>query len=471
MVHEFFRSSILLTLLVICCVQVQAASSYINEFVDPKFIAAKQFDIRTNLAGITILRWANQYSKKGPWSVTNSTVIPPSGDRHDYMSWMSNTWPNCTAVNNVTLTEENKWKFCPYVHRIETNPDTVNVNAASVHAFNDLANAVLYNAIGSVIARINNDAYSRSSVSYLQTWFLDPEKRMNPNLNYAQMKRGPKGQLGHYGGILQLRAFVKIASGILILRESKSSIYTPDIDQGMIAWCNQYIQWLRAGVQGARESLSVNYHGTFYSAQLAALQLIVNDRQGAINTIDAFFNSKFMNQIDSTGEQPLEWNTTHVQHYRTLNLGALSLVRMAKYANSTSNSYWNKTTSQGGTIQSAVDFAMTQALANNNSATGPGDLRHLEPLVAAAASTFGDPDKKYETFLLQADPTYAQKPYFFWNQPLSGGSSFEDHNGKNGTGRPRAVNASGRVGEFDGIGRLVLLVLSSALAIELLLGP
>ncbi|KAG7097545.1 hypothetical protein E1B28_004884 [Marasmius oreades] len=470
MFHDSFRSTLLLTLLTIYCVQVRAASSYINDFVDPKFIAAKQFDIRTNWAGITILRWATEFSKKGPWSVTNSTVIPPSGDRHDYMSWMSNAWPNCTAVNNATLTEDNRWKLCPYVHRNEVNPDTVKVNAASKYAFNQLADAVLYNSIASVIARVNNDMHARNAVSHLQTWFLDPERRMNPNLNYAQMKRGPKGQLGHYGGIMELRAFVKIASGISILRESRNSIYTPVIDQGMIEWCNQYLRWLRTSVQGVRESSSLNYHSTFYSAQLAALKLIVNDRQGAINTIDTFFHDKFMAQIDSTGEQPLEQNIPQAQRHRTSNLAALvSLVRMAKYANPLSGSYWNVTTSQGGTIQSALDFAMIQAANLNNITDRSGDIRHLEPLVAAVASTFGDPDKKYETFLSQADPTYARKPYFFWNQPLSGGPS-EDHDRMNGTGRPRALNGSSRLIGI-GQGALVLVGLSSVLlvAMELVL--
>lgn len=41
---------------------------------------------------------------------------------------------------------------------------------------------------------------------------------MNPNLNYAQMKRGSDGQVGEYIGILDLKCFTKITFGILILR-------------------------------------------------------------------------------------------------------------------------------------------------------------------------------------------------------------------------------------------------------------
>ncbi|KAL0581484.1 hypothetical protein V5O48_000527 [Marasmius crinis-equi] len=477
---------VVLVLLTLPCLQVQAATSYISEFVDPNFIAAKQFDVHTTRAGSNIERWATAFSERGPWSVTNSTVAPPSKDRHDYMSWMSHAWPNCTAMSNVTLTEENKWNICPYVIRNELNPDTVKVNNASVNSFRDLADAVLYNSIASVVSKVNSDVYSKRVVSHLQTWFLDPEKRMNPNLNFAQMKRGPKGQVGHYGGVMQLRGFVKIASGILILRASKNPNYTPAIDQGMTEWCKQYIQWLGTSIQGVREGLQINYHATFFHAQLAALKLIVDDRKGALETIDAFFNTKFMNQIDSSGDQvdhleiklvrslicsgkPLaRLNTTQPQLRRTQNIaGLITLVRLAKFADPSSN-YWNKTTSQGGSIKSALDFAMSQVTPTNSTGQPGNEVIALEPLIAAVASTFGDPDKKYQTFLLQADPQFARNPYFFWNQPLSGGPD-EDRDKTKMTGRPRA-NGSGRNYRNVMADTFLVVAGSAALVAGLLLG-
>ena len=34
-------------------------------------------------------------AKLGPWSVTNQKSLPPSGDKHDYLSWAPYWWPNC----------------------------------------------------------------------------------------------------------------------------------------------------------------------------------------------------------------------------------------------------------------------------------------------------------------------------------------------------------------------------------------
>jgi len=43
---------------------------------------------------------------------------------------------------------------------------------------------------------------NESIVTWIKTWFLDADTKMNPNLNYAQMKRGPDGQVGQHTGVL-----------------------------------------------------------------------------------------------------------------------------------------------------------------------------------------------------------------------------------------------------------------------------
>ena len=44
-------------------------------------------------------------------------------------------------------------------------------------------------------------------------------------------------------------------------------------------------------------------HGSFYFNQLAALQLLVNDQDGALSTIKDYFNGIYMNQIAANGDQ------------------------------------------------------------------------------------------------------------------------------------------------------------------------
>ena len=78
------------------------------------------------------------------------------------------------------------------------NPDAREVN--DIGNFEDMANAVLYNALAWALN--GSDAYAESAAAFVDAWFLDADTGMNPNLDYAQMQRGPTGQNGTHTGIL-----------------------------------------------------------------------------------------------------------------------------------------------------------------------------------------------------------------------------------------------------------------------------
>ncbi|ESK91715.1 alginate lyase domain-containing protein [Moniliophthora roreri MCA 2997] len=374
-----------------------AAASYISDFVDPDFILSREFAIHTYPAEVSIVKWARQFSLKGPWSVMDKPVLPPSGNKHDYMSWSPYSWPNCSSVGNTTvLSDEEVWKRCPYEIRDgEFNPDGRIVSDAG--AFDDLSNAVLYNAISAIITGGNTNLFSRNVAAYLKRWFLDPKTKMNPHLTYAQMQRGPNGQVGRHTGVLDMKGFSKIASGILILRKSNNTDYTSEIDEGMIVWCKEYIQWLDTNPTAHLERIALNNHGTFFYVQMTSLKLIINDREGAIQAIETFYANQFLGQIEENGEQ--------------------SIARIAKYLDPNTDA-WTRTTFKNGTIQKALDFSLTLDAKRSNETENAGDLW---PCIAAIGSVFGDPEGRYEAYLRKVNPEYASEPHFFWNQPFIGG--------------------------------------------------
>ncbi|KAJ6588175.1 alginate lyase-domain-containing protein [Mycena capillaripes] len=416
-------------------------TNYPNDFVDPDYIAAGKLVNTTGAAQAEIIAWAEQLASSGPWTVTSKPITAPSGDKKDYMSWAPYWWPDCTGVGNTTeLTPEQIWVTCPYVSRDgQFNPDRLTIN--DIGAFFNVSDAILYNALAFSFDNKSSSVYSQNIVKIVNTWFLDSELGMNPNLDFAQMQRGPNGQVGTHTGVLDLKGFVKIVSGILILRKRKCTDWTDGIDAQMVAWTGKYINWLETNKLGVDECASLNNHGSFCFNQLASLKLLVNDTPGSVNVSNRFFHGIYQGQINSTGDQPFEASRTHPYHYRNYNLAAMiTNARLLKYADPTSDP-WNLTTKAGATIKDALDMVMT--VDPNKSDEGYA-VAEIYPNIAAIASTYGDPDGKYVAFLKKNFPDYASDADFVWDQPLAGGSVANvSASATDGTTEPKSTGTSG----------------------------
>lgn len=138
---------------------------------------------------------------------------------------------------------------CAYVGRDgQVNPDVRTLNGPE--AINSASQSILYNAIASVVKQ--SSTYSKTAVSFIDTFFLNDATRMNPNMNFGQMVRGPgkSGQEGTFTGVLDLRGIVKIINGILVLKASNSSDWTSARDSAMASWMAQYAEWLQKSDPG-----------------------------------------------------------------------------------------------------------------------------------------------------------------------------------------------------------------------------
>lgn len=62
-------------------------SAYANDFVNPNTVLAKNFNTSTAASQQSVVAWADFLAAQGPWSVMNKSVTPPTGNKHDYLSW------------------------------------------------------------------------------------------------------------------------------------------------------------------------------------------------------------------------------------------------------------------------------------------------------------------------------------------------------------------------------------------------
>lgn len=383
---------------------------YSNDFVDPDWFLSRNFPQSTLGAQQTIVRWADELNTQGPWSVTNKSATPPSGSKHDYLSWAPYFWPDCSKAGNTTeLTPQQIWVQCIYVNRDgQFNPDRALVTDEA--EFTSMSDAVMYNTMAWVIT--NTSTYSASAVKYLNVWFLANNTMMNPNLNFAQLTRGPGGAAQHTG-LLDLKAMARISVSVMILRKGNSPDWTNALDTQMTNWVTSYLKWMQTNPLGVDELASANNHGTFCYNQLSALQVMVGDTNGAKTSLATFFKGAYMKQIAANGDQPLESARTHPYHYRAYNLQALIInARIGAYLGV---NYWNTTTSSGTNIKSALDYAKQFTVQH----PGDGPTEELFPDMAAVAAVYGDPGNMYSNYLKNGNQNYPGEPYFLFNQPLS----------------------------------------------------
>ncbi|KAI9450085.1 chondroitin AC/alginate lyase [Lactarius psammicola] len=342
----------------------------------------------------------------------------------DYLGWAPYWWPNCSGVGNTTeLTPQQIWVTCPYVSRDgEFNPDYRTVN--NTGAFSAMSDAVFYNALAWAIN--GSSIYATNVASLINTWFLAPDTYMNPNLNYAQVIRGPGANIGTHTGVLDLKCMAKVVSAVLVLREGKAPEWTETIDSGLVKWTTTYIGWLTSNKIALEEAAATNNHGSFYYNQLAALQILVNDLAGANATVQKYFSTLYQNQVDASGEQPLEAVRTRPYHYRSYNLAAMiTNARLAAHVGLPA----------GGSIKAAMDFTMTVPPKDEAAA-------ELFPSVAAGAVVYGDPQGTYAAFLSRSEEGYPAEPWFFWNQPLSDSGWVRTHAGSAGAATPSGTGAA-----------------------------
>lgn len=78
------------------------------------------------------------------------------------------------------------------------NPDHHMVNNSV--DFIDMSDAVFSNALAWVLTGSSN--YSNNVAHFIDTWFINPDTAMTPNLEYGQMQRGPNSGTGMHTGLM-----------------------------------------------------------------------------------------------------------------------------------------------------------------------------------------------------------------------------------------------------------------------------
>lgn len=305
-------------------------------------------DRTTRAALKDLLDTANTALTAGPWTVTAKSQLPPSGDKHDYISLAPYWW------GTKTPTPDNPWG-CPFIQKDGVRNPLV--DSIPDHQSRGDAFAAIYNL--SLAWYYTGDArYAQQAALDLRTWFLDAATKMNPNLNFAQ---GIPCKFDGRGiGIIEFsEAFPEVVDATQILATTGAPGWSAADQQGITGWYTQFLTWLRTNKNGTDEAASTNNHGSFYDMMAATVALGSGQRDLAKSIVQDAEKKRIDVQVQADGSQPLELSRTRSWHYSLFNLVALT--RLAQVGRHVGVDLWHYRNPAGAGILNAVDFMVPAA--------------------------------------------------------------------------------------------------------------
>ena len=287
---------------------------------------------------------AEHYLTIEPVSVTDKPMMPPSGDKHDYMSMSPYWWPNPDTPDGK-----------PYIRRDgEYNPQRADYD---VPKLDTVTGAVRF--LGIAYYYTGDERYAQHAARHLRYFYLEPETRMNPSLPFGQFVPGV-AENGRKSGIIESIRMRFMVDSITMLRGSEH--WTDQDHQAMQQWFKDFVHWLHTSDHGIAEAKAENNHGSWYAQQVVLYSLFAGDEATALEMLEQV-PARIAAQYEPDGSQPHESTRTRSMHYYDFNNRAM--MDMARMGEPLGIDLWTYETPDGRSLRKSVDY-MTPYMTGDN---------------------------------------------------------------------------------------------------------
>ena len=318
-----------------------------------------------------------------PPSVTEKSKLPPSGDRHDYMSLAPYYWPDPKTITGL-----------PYVrHDGRVNPESRDAQANDGPRVKLMGTSI--ETLALAFCFTTNEIYAAHAAAFARAWFITPSTRMNAHFKFAQAVQGEND--GRGTGIIEARSIAQAADALGLLAGAKS--WTAADRQAFDAWIDAFLNWLLTSKAGQDEHAARNNHGTIFDVQTARLALHLGRNDLARRILEEAKRRRIAVQIEPDGRQPLELVRTASFSYSRFNLEALA--ELATLGEHAGVDLWHFATPDGRSIRRALEFMLPYL--ENPAAKWPFEQikdRHdadFLPILRAASLAYDAPE--WERFI------------------------------------------------------------------------
>lgn len=295
-------------------------------------VSSKEADVMP--AYKSLLKEAEKAMAFGPVSVMEKKNLPPSGDKHDFMSLAPYHWPDPSKPNGL-----------PYLRKDgQTNPEVKEYKDKEY--LPDLCDKVYKLALAYYFSDENR--YANHAEDLIRVWFLNSDTKMNPNLNYAQAIKGVNE--GRGAGMIDARHLLKVIDAIGLLKADKS--WTAADQRGMITWFTDFLHWMQTSKNGTDEIKAPNNHGDWFDALRLLIALFVNDNSLAKEVVLSAMN-RLDKQMNDQGRLPLEMERTTSLHYSVFAMNAF--FNIARMSEKIGIDFWHYQSPSGKSLKKAFD--------------------------------------------------------------------------------------------------------------------
>lgn len=338
-----------------------------------------------------VLSAADRFLHEEPKTITSVHAPRSQGGPHDYFSEGDYWWPDPNNPNG------------PYLRRDGlSNPGNFNDHRELL-----IRLSVQMPALTSAWVITRRKSYAHRAADHLRAWFVTPESRMNPNLEYAQAIHGVSP--GRGTGIIDTLHLVEVARAAAWI-EASGALSRADAD-AVRRWFTEYVQWMTSSKNGLEEGAAKNNHGTCWVAQVAEFARFTRDEAKVADCRQRFRTVLVPNQIAPDGRLPLELARTKPYSYSLFDMDALALI--CQIASRPDDNLWTFTTADGRGIRKTIDFMLPYVSEKSkwpfaHDVEYWDDLPNRQPSLLFAGLAYGD-----EAYLalwrrLRPDPTTAE---------------------------------------------------------------
>lgn len=300
-------------------------------------------------------------------SVVDKKEIPPSGDKHHFLSLAPYRWPDTSKPNGL-----------PYVNRDgRVNPEYYSI--PDKKNMDDMVYRVEILSLAYYLT--DNPRYASKAAELLRVWFLNNSTYMHPNLQHAEMVRGENN--GTMRGILHGKYLPEVTGAMKLLQQSPS--WSKQDQEGIELWFSRYLDWLLYSDHGKEERRGNNNHATWYGVQVSAIASFLNKTHFAKSILQDAKNL-IEQHIEPDGSLRREIIRRNSFDYSVFEL--LGLFRLASLGEQLGIDLWNYKNPKGAGLQTALDYLLPSILGEElwpHSQIKPIDRKNIVDLSCRAA--------------------------------------------------------------------------------------